>query len=289
MPYDGAPMDAHPDPLKPGPPPEWRGENLIFLVGCPRSGTTWLQQLLGAHPAIATAQESHLFNHILAPIYARWDRLVRVDMGRRIGLPAYLTEGELDAVVRCLVHQVLSRAADYAPGRLFLEKTPGHILHIALIDRVFPAARFIHLLRRPADVVESLLAARKSWGRNWAPRNSAHAAYTWRQAIRAGQRQLAALDPERWRQLRYESLREDPGAELERLLGFLGLEGGPEILARMLEGMGALPLYGHFAATEGDTHREPRGFRRSQKGRLGPAQRLLVHLICQPYKGRLGY
>ena len=32
---------------------------LVFLVGLPRSGTTWLQKLLGNHPQIGTAQESH--------------------------------------------------------------------------------------------------------------------------------------------------------------------------------------------------------------------------------------
>ncbi|MEQ8960988.1 MAG: sulfotransferase [Coleofasciculus sp. C2-GNP5-27] len=37
----------------------------IFLVGCPRSGTTLLQSLLAAHPQIASFPESHFFRHLI--------------------------------------------------------------------------------------------------------------------------------------------------------------------------------------------------------------------------------
>jgi hypothetical protein len=31
----------------------------VFIVGCPRSGTTLLQRIVGAHPAIAVVFETH--------------------------------------------------------------------------------------------------------------------------------------------------------------------------------------------------------------------------------------
>ena len=37
----------------------------IFLVGCPRSGTTLLQSLLAAHPDITSFPESHFFRHLI--------------------------------------------------------------------------------------------------------------------------------------------------------------------------------------------------------------------------------
>ena len=37
----------------------------IFLVGCPRSGTTLTQSLLAAHPMVASFPESHFFSHLL--------------------------------------------------------------------------------------------------------------------------------------------------------------------------------------------------------------------------------
>jgi hypothetical protein len=39
----------------------------VFLVGCPRSGTTWVQRLLACHPGIATGQESNLFEMYIGP------------------------------------------------------------------------------------------------------------------------------------------------------------------------------------------------------------------------------
>src|SRR6478672_7632742 len=40
-----------------------------FVVGAPRSGTTWLQQLLFAHPMTCTSGESHMFCEVLGPVF----------------------------------------------------------------------------------------------------------------------------------------------------------------------------------------------------------------------------
>ena len=42
-----------------------RDEDLLFIVGSPRSGTTWLQLLLAGHPEVATRGETHLFEHFV--------------------------------------------------------------------------------------------------------------------------------------------------------------------------------------------------------------------------------
>ena len=34
---------------------------MIFLVGCPRSGTTWLQAMLSSHPTVYTGPETQFF------------------------------------------------------------------------------------------------------------------------------------------------------------------------------------------------------------------------------------
>src|SRR5205823_957842 len=68
-----------------------------------------------------------------------------------------------------------------------LEKTPAHTLHVPLIRRVVPQARFIHVIRDPRTVVSSLLdAAGRSWGSNWAPRDPYGAALLWQQHVEAG-------------------------------------------------------------------------------------------------------
>ena len=59
-------------PVAPSPGPQTvpacpDGSNLVFLVGCPRSGTTWLQRLLAGHPDVHTGQESNLFKDYISP------------------------------------------------------------------------------------------------------------------------------------------------------------------------------------------------------------------------------
>lgn len=52
--------------------PEYGGHNVVFLVGSPRSGTTWVQRLLASHPQIQTGQESHLFAAYIGPQLRAW-------------------------------------------------------------------------------------------------------------------------------------------------------------------------------------------------------------------------
>src|SRR5690606_32590718 len=158
------------------------GENLVFLVGCPRSGTTWLQRLLSSHPRIRTGQESHLFNFYIGPQLRIWKKVLDPQATGRggAGIGCYLTEEEFLGALRQYMNSLLTPLlAPLQAGELFLEKSPAHALFIPEIRRMLPEARFIHLIREPTDVVASLLAAARSWGAGWAPRRARSAALTW--------------------------------------------------------------------------------------------------------------
>lgn len=252
---------------------------LAFLVGLPRSGTTWLQRLLGAHPAIGTAQESHLFNHFLGTQIRAWDHLVAFEDGRGgIGPPAYRTEAEFLAALAREVRETLSKAEEYGRNALFLEKTPDHVRHLLDIQRVLPEARIVLVSRRPADVIESMLSAGAGWGRAWAPGSIWRAIRLYRHFGRKAAEDLARADRSRLLVVRYEALKADPAAALVPILRFLDLDASPETVAAMIERPCELRLYGEFAARGADRVVEPEGFARASKGRLGPVQRLLVRL-----------
>lgn len=252
---------------------------LVFLLGMPRSGTTWLQRLLGSHPDIGTAQESHLFNHFLGAQLAAWDKLVAFEDGRGgIGPPAYQSEAEFLSMMAGQVHEVLSRADEYAKGGTFVEKTPDHVRHLLDIQRVLPDARIVLMLRRPADVVESMLSAGAGWGRHWAPGSILRAIRLYRYFSTKGAADYARADRSRVHTVHYEALKADPAATLGAILEFMDIEPDPRTIARMIERPCELHLYGE-AAAGGDTVVEPEGFARAGKGRLGLAQRLLVRLF----------
>jgi hypothetical protein len=139
----------------------------LFLVGCPRSGTTLLQSLLAAHPEVASFPESHLFQSLW--MY-RWSRLFGLASSKgRKQLNWFLQEIHQEHLQNqfpknaWFIHQygkVLQQALDNATQsqgkNIWLEKSPEHVRYIRYIEASLPDAKFIHLIRNGSDVVASL-------------------------------------------------------------------------------------------------------------------------------------
>ena len=198
------------------------GHNLVFLIGCPRSGTTWLQRLLASHPAVCSGPESDIFSFYVGPSI----RAFRADrhLSRKKGLQCYISEDEFLKVQRTFVSRILQPAlANIREGQLFLEKTPRHALYIPEILSCFPAARFIHLIRDPRDTTASLLAASRSWGADWAPTSASSAGQMWLEYVSAARAASKQISPNAFLQLTYEDLHADTKAELAKCVDFLGL------------------------------------------------------------------
>ncbi|MEO1132551.1 MAG: sulfotransferase [Cyanobacteria bacterium J06639_1] len=146
--------------------PDWlRNATLIFVVGSPRSGTTWLQSLLASHPAIVSGPESHFFVSMRSLL-----QTFEKPQDRKLGLSAYLSPDQFYEAIANLFLQAIAQL-DLPAGdhRVFLEKTPHHSQYAKYILKAFPQAKFIHLVRDARAVVASSLRISQSWGRDWAP------------------------------------------------------------------------------------------------------------------------
>jgi hypothetical protein len=201
----------------------------VFLVGTPRGGTTWLQQMLGAHPAIATPQELWLFSHYLAPLETAWreqfpDDVERWRQLRHVGLPAVLTEEAFEEVLRGVAQRVHAEVLSLKPGAtVVLEKAPGYGLWADLILRLFPGAGFVHLVRDGRDSVASMVRAARGWGRFWAPASVEGAVMMWRGCVQAAR--AVADKTDRYVEVRYEELCAEEGPRiLGDLFRFCGVE-----------------------------------------------------------------
>jgi hypothetical protein len=195
-----------------------------FIIGAPRSGTSWLQALLGAHPGVATPQELDLFSRYLPPLWDAWNyELSRSPDDRIVGLITALTQDEFEDTLRSLAATVHRRVLALKPtATLVLEKDPDYSLHIELIDRLVPDARYLHLIRDGRDVTASLVAAGRSWGHRWAPSAVRGAAEMWRTHVAAAQ--TAASFESRYLEVRYEDLLDHGAEELLAAFRFLDLE-----------------------------------------------------------------
>lgn len=210
----------------------------VFVVGCPRSGTTLLRLMLDAHPSLSIPPESHFIPQLWGARrrYITGGRFEADRMVRDLVGTARFREWDLppDAVrerVRALPHPTFAGVVDavfaaYAEQqgkRRWGDKTPGYSLEMPLLARLFPHARFVHLIRDGRDVALSFFGV-------IGPKTMAEAAEVWRHRIEIAQRDGAALGSERYTEVRYEDLVADPEAALAPVCAFLGLEQHPGML-----------------------------------------------------------
>jgi LPS sulfotransferase NodH len=279
-----------------------------IILGSPRSGTTWLQRMLAAHPQVATPQETHLFALYLAPMANRWFRQERNINGtlnaisagdnpaaRILGLPTLLEQTDVDEAMRSLLDALLDRSAaagapsdpSAPPVSLVLEKTPSNALHVDLINRLAPDCLFVHLIRDPRDVAASLLAASKDWGGRWAARNPESAARMWTEHVEGGRR--AAAFGDRYMELRYEDMKADTPAQVKQVLDFLGMDSSQA--TELAKEQGDFAFRPDIQARLGATTYEPEAFSGGGKVRhsLTAGQQMVVERHTAELRAELGY
>ncbi len=205
----------------------------LFVVGCPRSGTTLLQSMLAAHPQVISFPESHFFNRLIS---ARpWMR--KLGLASRMARPrfrAFLREIHHEELCRLLPWYALTmrqyvrafvaalnQIAVQAGARYWLEKTPGHLHYIPFIEQWMPDARFIHILRDGRDVVASLYEVTHRHPEIWGgPRDIETCISRWQQDVRLSLRYRGKAGHFF---VRYEALVDDPRPVLEAICAFLQL------------------------------------------------------------------
>jgi len=114
----------------------------IFVLGPPRSGTTLMQQILRAHPRLAGLDEETYF-------FFRRDYIGLRYPGIEPASLRHMVDSARDAI------DLFDRIAEFVIKKncatRFVEKTPHHALRLAFLQKYFPQAQFIFLVRDPRD------------------------------------------------------------------------------------------------------------------------------------------
>lgn len=197
----------------------------IFIVGCPRSGTTLLRNLLRSHPRITFPSESHFIPSFYrgygnpgsdgeAVELAR--RILRVEWIRQWGIRITPEEFAGDRSFRAVVGRLFECWARADGKPRWGDKTPHYVQEIATLAELFPEARVIHMLRDGRDVELSWLKA------GFEPRNLYTAALLWKRYVTAGRTAGARLPAASYRELRYEALVNQPERVMREVCDFLG-------------------------------------------------------------------
>lgn len=194
----------------------------VLVLCTTRSGSTLLRCLLDAHPAVRAPHELHLpdLRVQLASPYVQ----MSLDV-------AGLTVQEVEHLLwDRLLHRELARSGK----QVIVDKTPGNVLVWDRLARAWPAARFIFLLRHPANVLASALEA----GPDRDPRELTAQVLRHLTRLQQARQTLSGLT------VRYEELTSDPERVTRELCGFLDLPWTPQML--------------DYGAPDHDPHHGPR-------------------------------
>jgi len=212
----------------------------LLVLGVRRSGTTLLRVMLDRHSQLAVPDESYFIPQLAdrhrggidvdsflddarrLPTLREWDvPIAEVQPRLRNGMPV----GEAVAAV------YETYAARRGKSR-WGDKTPMYMQRLRMLERLFPDALFVHLVRDGRDAAVSFLSMPAGIvTRTWAhPRTAADFACQWRTEVSAARRLGRRVGSGRYLELRYEALVADPERELTRICEFAALPYEPALL-----------------------------------------------------------
>lgn len=188
------------------------GEELVFLVGLPRSGTTLFEQILAAHPWVEGASELHDLPAVLGEEGKR----------RGAGFPTWVAQAQ-PADWERLGREYLARTSRWRTSKPHsTDKLPSNWMLVGAIRAMLPGARIIDCRRDPVETCWSCYKQLFAPGLADYSYDLGDLATYWR-GYDALMREWAALHPQRVRVQSYEALLADAEAETWALLDFCGL------------------------------------------------------------------
>lgn len=244
----------------------------FFILGCVRSGTTLLRDILRIHPRLESPEETHFFRWADPFGSPRFEK-------QYVGTKLFEGHRELDKISLKDFSVMLHLARDkkelndfYAraylanngnPAARWFDKTPQNIYGILLLNYMYPSAKFIHIYRHPYNVVSSLKE-----GKVMAKHEVKGAINYWMESMMMlNEFKKMPGVRERIFELKYEDMVASPKQDITELLQFLGED----------------PSQFDFSKIK--THKEKDKY----KSILTETELHYIKQLCEPYFSLYGY
>ena len=196
----------------------------FFILGCVRSGSTLLRDLLRLHPNLECPEETHFFRWPQAfgtndYNFVQNQRKVLAEHRKIDGIPEETFADILamsanrrefcDRYMRCFLKN------KGCENSRWFDKTPQSVYGVLLIKAFYPSSKFIHIVRNPLNVVSSIVR-----GHMVSSQSLTGAINYWLEAIMIV-RQFESAWPASILEVRYEDLTTDPQSILKEILDFV--------------------------------------------------------------------
>jgi hypothetical protein len=273
----------------------------FFVCGVPKSGTTWLQRLLDAHPRVVCSGEGHFADLLIEPIKRvqnQYNKQMAFDAEIVYGGKPYysaLEDRELAPLLRALI--VTRMQHRMKPGATAVgDKTPRNFDFLGELLALFPDASFLHMVRDPRDVTVSVLyhGVREGYRDVLVPGSRNHntiverAAAAWRRAQDNFHR-FSRKHPEQFQEVRYEDLVETPGESVKRVFDFLGVSASTSLVKEIIAGASFETLAGRPRGEEDATSFFRKGVVGDWKTKLEAETVARIDAACGAWMKRKNY
>ena len=212
----------------------------IFIVGMNGSGTTMLADCLdNAQDLYIFPRETRMIpwlieeqkrfgdlsnSNNLEALLTAFSNLYAVRFVSKGDAPALDTvrEPSVYGVVDAVYRHLAEKAGKVSAEIRWVEKSPMNLQFMLQIAAEMPEARFIHIYRDGRDVAQS---NQRRWHKHpiWS-------IYRWVQVVRQGRKDGEQLGPERYLEICYEELTQEPEATMHTVADFVGIPYTPALL-----------------------------------------------------------
>jgi len=231
-------------------------KNIFFICGVIKSGTTWLERILNAHPEVVCKGEGHFASDLYKLLSEAVDTY-NVEMPKKGKAHAHLNpvdeysdipfynNSDKDYLLRSSIGLMMAKwlyeNKDITTIKCIGDKTPSNLTKLPLLTRVIPESKFIHIIRDGRDVAVSAWnfnmntdvgATIRQWGsfKKFIP----WVAEAWANQIKSS-RELGQTYGDRYIELRYEDLINDPHKEASRLFHYLKVDVSEELIKQCVD------------------------------------------------------
>lgn len=227
---------------------------VCFVAGFVKSGTTWVERILDSHPDIVCKGEAH-FGSLLTPairncisLYnakipkkGNWSRLHNEMPETHHETNYRFAESDLKFILGESMRLMFAKWIDKDGPRVIGDKSPDNLLHMSILDEIFPESRFVYVVRDVRDVIVS------GWFFNLNVNPSQtlekyssihdyaiHVSASWRRQV-SEQLSTRLILGERFHELRYEDIVENPFAALRGIFEHLSVDSSEQVIARVAD------------------------------------------------------